>query len=78
MRATISGTTATPCPAPTRRQTTAYPGVETGTAGVAQGPEADRRGTSLRRPRAARGLQASTGMALTGLGAALLLEPLQP
>ncbi|MER6027057.1 hypothetical protein [Streptomyces sp. NPDC001851] len=32
----------------------------------------------LRRPRAARGLQAGTGAALTVLGAALLLEPLLP
>ncbi|MGW1810211.1 hypothetical protein [Streptomyces sp. NPDC002078] len=54
---------------------TAYPGVETGTAGVAQGLEADRRCTSPRRPRAARGLQAAP-VALTELGAALLLEPL--
>ncbi|MGW1051944.1 LysE family translocator [Streptomyces sp. NPDC002521] len=36
----------------------------------------DRLGRWLRRPRAARGLQAGTGVALTVLGAALLLEPL--
>ncbi|MFI2763678.1 LysE family translocator [Streptomyces echinatus] len=36
----------------------------------------DRLGRWLRRPRAARGLQAGTGVALTALGAALLLEPL--
>ncbi|OIK06759.1 hypothetical protein BIV23_07160 [Streptomyces monashensis] len=36
----------------------------------------DRLGRWLRRPRAARGLQAATGVALTVLGAALLLEPL--
>jgi hypothetical protein len=78
MRATISGTTATPSPAPTRRQTTAYPGVETGTAGVAQGLEADRRcpftAPAPGRPWAPGG----TGVALTELGAALLLEPLPP
>ncbi|MGJ5749957.1 threonine/homoserine/homoserine lactone efflux protein [Streptomyces puniciscabiei] len=38
----------------------------------------DRLGRWLRRPRAARGLQAGTGVALTVLGAALLLEPLLP
>ncbi|MGW3204886.1 LysE family translocator [Streptomyces sp. NPDC001135] len=38
----------------------------------------DRLGRWLRRPRAARGLQAGTGAALTALGAALLLEPLLP
>ncbi|MEU5539693.1 LysE family transporter, partial [Streptomyces sp. NPDC020362] len=36
----------------------------------------DRLGRWLRRPRAARMLQAGTGAALTALGAALLLEPL--
>ncbi|WP_261800830.1 LysE family translocator [Streptomyces sp. PBH53] len=36
----------------------------------------ERLGRWLRRPRAARGLQAGTGVALTVLGAALLLEPL--
>ncbi|GHI09411.1 lysine transporter LysE [Streptomyces cellostaticus] len=36
----------------------------------------DRLGNWLRRPRAARMLQAGTGAALTALGAALLLEPL--
>ncbi|MFF7754399.1 LysE family translocator [Streptomyces sp. NPDC007971] len=36
----------------------------------------DRLGRWLRRPRAARMLQAGTGVALTALGAALLLEPL--
>ncbi|MGW0996300.1 LysE family translocator [Streptomyces sp. NPDC002523] len=36
----------------------------------------DRLGRRLRRPRAARGLQAGTGAALTALGAALLIEPL--
>ncbi|MFE1885825.1 LysE family translocator [Streptomyces diastatochromogenes] len=36
----------------------------------------DRLGRWLRRPRAARMLQAGTGTALTALGAALLLEPL--
>ncbi|MEU6591404.1 LysE family translocator [Streptomyces sp. NPDC046881] len=36
----------------------------------------ERLGGWLRRPRAARGLQAGTGVALTALGAALLLEPL--
>ncbi|ANP53503.1 threonine/homoserine/homoserine lactone efflux protein [Streptomyces griseochromogenes] len=36
----------------------------------------DRLGRWLRRPRAARVLQAGTGAALTALGAALLLEPL--
>lgn len=36
----------------------------------------DRLGRWLRRPRAARTLQAGTGAALTALGAALLLEPL--
>ncbi|WP_191877898.1 LysE family translocator [Streptomyces filipinensis] len=36
----------------------------------------DRLGGWLRRPRAARGLQAGTGVALAVLGAALLLEPL--
>jgi threonine/homoserine/homoserine lactone efflux protein len=36
----------------------------------------DRLGRRLRRPRAARGLQAATGVALTVRGAALLLEPL--
>lgn len=34
----------------------------------------DRLGRRLRRPRAARGLQAGTGAALTALGAALLIE----
>ncbi|MEU6092385.1 LysE family translocator [Streptomyces sp. NPDC047085] len=38
----------------------------------------DRLGRWLRRPRAARTLQAGTGAALTVLGAALLLEPLLP
>jgi threonine/homoserine/homoserine lactone efflux protein len=38
----------------------------------------DRLGRWLRRPRAARGLQTGTGVALTVLGAALLLEPLLP
>ncbi|MGW7819613.1 LysE family translocator [Streptomyces puniciscabiei] len=38
----------------------------------------DRLGRWLRRPRAARGLQAGTGVALTVLGAALLLELLLP
>ncbi|MET9446799.1 LysE family translocator [Streptomyces cinerochromogenes] len=36
----------------------------------------ERLGSRLRRPRAARGLEAGTGVALTVLGAALLLEPL--
>ncbi|MEU1402958.1 LysE family translocator [Streptomyces sp. NPDC005728] len=38
----------------------------------------DRLGRWLRRPRAARMLQTGTGVALTVLGAALLLEPLLP